>query len=51
VAEIRCRPRLSGKSKTANLRTIIRVAADLVGLRFRLLRERGPKHSPHAGGA
>ena len=40
VAQIRCRPRLSGASKTANLATIAKVASNLVGLRGRLLRER-----------
>ncbi len=39
VAEVRCRPRIGGTSKTANLKTILRVAGDLVGLRLRLWRE------------
>jgi dolichol-phosphate mannosyltransferase len=30
-----CRPRAHGRSKSANLRTIVRVARDLVGLRLR----------------
>ncbi len=40
VAEIRCRPRIAGASKTANLRTIVKVAADLVDLRWRIRAER-----------
>lgn len=39
VAEIRCRPRIGGKSKTANVATVFEVAGDLIGLRFRLWRE------------
>ena len=39
VAEIGCRPRIGGTSKTANLRTILNVVTDLVSLRLRLLRE------------
>jgi dolichol-phosphate mannosyltransferase len=39
IAEVRCRPRIGGTSKTANLKTILRVATDLVGLRVRLWRE------------
>lgn len=39
VAEIRCRPRIGGRSKTANLATVFEVAGDLVGLRLRLWRE------------
>jgi dolichol-phosphate mannosyltransferase len=39
VAEIRCRPRIGGKSKTANLKTILAVAGDLASLRMRLWRE------------
>ncbi len=39
VAEVRCRPRIGGASKTANLKTILRVSTDLVSLRLRLWRE------------
>ena len=39
VAEIRCRPRIGGASKTANLKTVLKVAADLLRLRIRLFRE------------
>lgn len=39
VAEIRCRPRMGGTSKTANLRTVLVVARDLFDLRVRLWRE------------
>lgn len=39
VAEVRCRPRIGGASKTANLKTIIQVGTDLIGLRLRLWRE------------
>jgi dolichol-phosphate mannosyltransferase len=36
VAEIPCRARIGGHSKTANTKTIMSVASDLVSLRFRL---------------
>jgi dolichol-phosphate mannosyltransferase len=39
VAEIRCRPRIGGSSKTANVKTVFKVAADLLRLRIRLFRE------------
>lgn len=39
VVEIPCRRRMGGRSKTANLRTIVAVAMDLVSLRSRLARE------------
>jgi dolichol-phosphate mannosyltransferase len=44
VVTIECRPRRSGSSKSARLRTVLIVARELVGFRLRRLRERERQH-------